>query len=175
MKGISMYSAEHNDSYRVATKYTGDGESTTIVIQIMIHNLGKWRIAHNFETPLEDLDCFANYLRRIILDHPGSGTEADSYDGRSVSVTKEEDMIVFRGPVTAMNVLAAPMTIANACLLVEKLDAVKDTIQSCLRVGVEFIESGEEACPEQYFNPGRTVFTKVITGDHCESITDTRY
>src|ERR1700694_320517 len=121
MKGRSMYSAEHNNSYRVATNYTGDGESTSIVIQIMINILGKWLVAHEFETPLADVDHFANYLRGIILDHPGSGTEGDSYDGRAISMTKEEDEIVFRAPVNAVSVLAAPMTIANACLLVEKL------------------------------------------------------
>lgn len=170
-----MYIAEHNDAYRIATKYTGHTGSTSIVIQIMIFSLGKWLVAHEFETPLEDVGVFANYLRRIILDHPGSGTESDLYDGRSISVTKDEDSIIFCAPMGAMNVLAAPMTIANACLLVEKMDAVKDLIQRCLRAGVEFIESDEKTCPQHYFNPGRTVFTNTITGDHYDEFNYTRY
>jgi hypothetical protein len=63
MKGSSMYSAAHNDSYRVATKYTGDGESTR-----MQSDFEKNKYSASNEKSQEDFRAIIKYIEDFLSD-----------------------------------------------------------------------------------------------------------
>lgn len=136
-------------AYKFAVAYGSDAETTTVNVKLMTFDRGKFCVGHQFTTPSDQLDLFIDRVRQAI---GGVGVTGDLADGSPLSIQRMGDSINFSAPVKLIGnltrVLDAPMTVADATVMIDELDAVQDAINTLLDAGVTFTESGDTPTPE---------------------------